>query len=61
MGFIKRRLPSGEGVYQRRGKIGGFFTGVFGTLILGALASVIFTGTPIDLDDPVPPQVYSNF
>ncbi|MEO0915829.1 MAG: hypothetical protein AAFY31_02440 [Pseudomonadota bacterium] len=61
MGFITRRLPTSEGLYARRGKIGGFLTGMFGTLILGALASVIVTGTPIDMDAPVPPQVYTNF
>lgn len=61
MGFITRRLPTSESIYARRGKIGGFLAGAFGTLILGALASVIVTGTPIDMDAPVPPQVYTNF
>jgi hypothetical protein len=61
MEFIMRRLPTGESLYQRRGKIGGFLAGVFGMLILGALASVIVTGHPIDVDAPVPPQIYTNF
>lgn len=61
MGRIQRFIPTRDGLYRRRGKIGGFVAGVFGTLLLGALASVIATGHPIDLDPPAPPQVYSNF
>ena len=61
MGFITRRLPSSDDLYERRGKIGGFLAGAVGTLMLGALASVIYTGHPIDLDAPVPPQIYTNF
>lgn len=61
MGFITQRLPSGESLYRRRGKIGGFLAGVVGTLMLGALASVIVTGHPIDADAPMPPQIYTNF
>ena len=48
-------------LFRNRAKILGFFAGATVSLYLGALASVIYTGTPIDLGPPVPTQVYSNF
>ncbi|MEM9427524.1 MAG: hypothetical protein AAGA06_12575 [Pseudomonadota bacterium] len=61
MGFITRFIPTPGSLYQRRGKIAGLLTGVFGTLALGAFASVLATGHPIDLGPPPPVQVYTNF
>lgn len=61
MDYITRRFPTPDSFYRRRGKIGGFLAGMLGTLLLGAVASVIITGHPIDRDPPVPEQVYTNF
>ena len=61
MGFLNRFLPTPGGLYKRRGKIGGLAFGIFGTLAMGAFASVLATGHPIDLGPPTPVQVYTNF
>lgn len=61
MEYIARFVPSGESLYERRGKIGGFIAGVGLTLAMGVFASVLATGHPIDLGAPAPVQVYSNF
>ncbi|MEM6386718.1 MAG: hypothetical protein AAF718_10825 [Pseudomonadota bacterium] len=61
MAFLKKYMPTSEGIYRRRGKIGGLAVGVFGTLVMGAFASVLATGHPIDLGPPAPVQVYTNF
>ncbi|MEL7151789.1 MAG: hypothetical protein AAGK71_13715 [Pseudomonadota bacterium] len=61
MGFLNRFLPTPDGLYKRRGKIGGLAFGIFGTLAMGAFASVLATGHPIDLGPPTPVQVYTNF
>lgn len=61
MGFIAPYLPSLDGFYKSRGKIGGFFAGAAFTLAMGLFASVLATGHPVDLGAPEPVQVYSNF
>ena len=61
MGYITRFIPTYAGLHRSRGKIAGFVVGVFGTLAIGAFASVLATGHPIDLGAPEPVQVYSNF
>lgn len=61
MSRLLRTLPTKETLYKRRGKVAGLFAGVFGAFAMGALASVIATGHPIDLGPPPPVQVYTNF
>ena len=61
MQSVLRFVPTREGVYRQRGKIAGFVAGVLGTLVMGVFASVLATGHPIDLGEPKPVQVYSNF
>lgn len=58
---LQRILPTRDGLYRKRGKIAGFATGVAGMLFMGAFATVVATGHPIDLGPPPPVQVYSNF
>ncbi|MEO0945923.1 MAG: hypothetical protein AAFY06_13985 [Pseudomonadota bacterium] len=60
MSPIIQTLPT-ERVYKNRGKIAGLFAGILGTLAMGAFASVVATGHPIDMGAPPPVQVYSNF
>lgn len=61
MSRIIQALPSQDTLHKNRGKIAGLLAGVFGTLAMGAFASVVATGNPIDLGPPPPVQVYTNF
>lgn len=60
--WVSDRLQSmANRIYRGRIKLAGFLAGAVASLYLGALASVVITGTPIDLDEPRPAQVYTNF
>lgn len=61
MGYIQRFIPTYAGLHRNRGKIAGLFVGVFGMAAMGAFASVLATGHPIDLGAPEPVQVYTDF
>ncbi len=61
MDTILRRLPSQDSLHRNRGKIAGVVAGVFGTLLVAGLATVIYTGHGLWADLPPPPPVYPNF
>ena len=60
MSFYKR-LPSARDLEPHRAKIGGFFAGAFGMVLMGLLFGVIYTGQPA-YSEPSPDltPVYPN-
>ncbi len=61
MQSIFTRLPDAD-FFQRNGhRIGGFVAGAVGTLLIGLLFSVIYTGHGIGQEPPRPEIVYPNF
>lgn len=56
------RVPSVEDLDRNKAKIGGFAAGVFGTLLLGMLIGVVYTGQSAFIASaPDSNPVYPNF
>jgi len=58
-------MSTQEDITRRTGgngaKFGGFLAGMLGTLFLGIMAAVLFSGGGIGDPRTPPPQVYTNF
>ena len=54
MDAILRRLPDADFFHRNRARFGGFVAGAGGTLLLGLLFSVIYTGQGLGTPPPVP-------
>lgn len=62
MQAILRRLPDADFFHRNRARFGGFVAGAVGTLLIGLLFSVIYTGHGIGQEPPRPATiVYPNF
>ena len=62
MQSILTRLPDTDFLHRNRARFGGFMAGAVGTLLIGLLFSVIYTGHGIGQEPPRPEMVvYPNF
>ena len=57
---IIARIPTSEDIEPHKAKLAGLGSGVFGALMLLALAQVLYTGRGLGEDPPPAPMVYPN-